>query len=235
MAQSTGWLVLFDIDGTLITSGRAGVRGMNAAFARLYGAEDALSGVPIAGRTDRAIVSEVMQRIGVEPTAAEVFRLREAYLADLSVEIRRPVSDPSGVLPGVPALLDELDARPDVVVGLLTGNFERGAAIKLGHFSLWTRFAFGAFGDEHVDRRALVPVAVARAAEAGIEVATERVVIIGDTPLDVDCARAHGACAVGVATGHYDADALREAGADVVVSTLDDMGGILQRFGSPRP
>lgn len=232
MTGQTRWLVLFDIDGTLIKSGRAGVRGMNAAFARLYGAENALAGVPIAGRTDRAIVSEVMQRIGVEPTRHEIFRLREAYLADLAVEIRRPVPEPAGVLPGVTSLLDALAERADVTVGLLTGNFERGAAIKLGHFSLLSRFALGAFGDEHADRRELVPIALGRAADAGIDIANERVVIIGDTPLDVDCALAHGACAVGVATGHFDDAALHAAGAHVVVSTLAEQDAILQKLGS---
>src|ERR1039457_2479110 len=98
-------LVLFDIDGTLIQSGRAGVRGMNLAFERLYGRERALDGVPVAGRTDRAIVAQVMGSVGVDPTGEEIVRLRDAYFEHLRVELRRVVPEPSGVLPGVAGLI----------------------------------------------------------------------------------------------------------------------------------
>ena len=216
-------LVLFDIDGTLIQSGRAGLRGMNAAFSRLHGRVSALSDVPIAGRTDRAIVADVLRLLGVEPSDEQVQRLREAYLEDLRLEIGRPVEAPSGVLPGVVDLLSALEVRTDVAVGLLTGNFAGGAAIKLGHFGLWERFRFGAFGDDHADRRALVPVALEQAARAGCRVTRAgRVVIIGDTPLDVDCALAHGARALGVATGPFGREDLAAAGAHHVVPTLAD-------------
>jgi phosphoglycolate phosphatase len=216
-------IVLFDVDGTLIKSGGAGLRGMNATFARLYGVADALNGVTLAGRTDRAIVGDVLRSIGVEPTPAEVARIRESYIDDLRVEIRRPVDDPSCVLPGVEALLEAIEARPHLTTGLLTGNFEPGAAVKLEHFDLWRRFAFGAFGDDHVDRRALVPVALARARQAGHATPPpSRVVVVGDTPLDIDCAKAHGARAVAVATGPYDRATLAAAGADLVVDTFAD-------------
>ena len=214
------WLVLFDIDGTLVQTGRAGVRGMNAAFQRLYGAENALDGTPIAGRTDRGIVSDVLARLGRAADDRAIATLRQTYLEHLHVELERPVPAPKCVLPGVIALLDRLVAEPDVKVGLLTGNFEGGARIKLEYFDLWRRFAFGAFGDAHCDRRALVPLAVDR---AGAAVDPARVVVIGDTPLDIDCARAHGARAIGVATGPYDVSTLRREGADVVVSTLDEL------------
>jgi phosphoglycolate phosphatase-like HAD superfamily hydrolase len=216
-------IVLFDVDGTLIHSGGAGVRGMNAAFHRLYGVTGALDGVTLAGRTDRAIVGDVLRAIGVEPTPAEVARVRTAYVDDLRVEIKRPVAPPGAVLPGVETLLDTIGTLAHVQVGLLTGNFEPGAAVKLEHFDLWRRFAFGAFGDDHVDRRALVPDALARAARAGVATASPgRVVIVGDTPLDVDCARAHGARAVAVTTGSYDRAMLMAAGADLVVDTFAD-------------
>jgi phosphoglycolate phosphatase len=109
-----------------------------------------------------------------------------------------------------------------VVIGLLTGNFERGAAIKLGHFDLWTRFAFGAFGDDHADRRALVPVAIAAAARAGLHVECPDIIVIGDTPLDVDCAQTHGARSIAVATGPYTIEQLETARPDLVVRTLED-------------
>ena len=113
-------------------------------------------------------------------------------------------------------------------MALLTGNFAGGAEIKLGHFDLWRRFAFGAFGDDHVNRRDLVPVAVREAASRGV--VPTAVVVIGDTPLDIDCAHAHGAMAVAVATGHYDEAALARAGADLVVPTLEAMAPASERI-----
>jgi phosphoglycolate phosphatase-like HAD superfamily hydrolase len=222
-------LFLFDIDGTLIQTGRAGLRGMNLAFERLYGRRQALDGVPFAGRTDRAIVRQVFERFGYDATDEEIARLRDAYCEDLSTEILRPVADPSGILPGVERLLDRLARSGAPPLGLLTGNFARGAAIKLGHFGLHERFAFGAFGDDHVDRRDLVPVALAAARRAGIDVQTPaRVIVIGDTPLDVECAHAHGARAVAVATGPFSAGELESAGADLTLDTLEDADRLIE-------
>ncbi len=215
--------MLFDIDGTLVQTAGAGVRGMNAAFEALHGWDAALDGVPIAGRTDRAIVTDVFRAAGVEPTNEAIGALRDAYVRHLPAELARSATGPFGVLPGVQTLLDHLAARPDVHVALLTGNFEKGAAIKLGHFDLWRRFLFGAFGDDHVHRRDLVPVARDRCRRAGIDVQPTSIVVIGDTPLDVDCARAHGVRAVAVATGLYSRQVLGDAGADLVVETLEEL------------
>ncbi len=218
-------LILFDIDGTLISSGRAGVRGMNRSFERLFGVAGALDAVPVAGRTDRAIVTEALVRAGQPAEDAVVLRLRDAYCEDLQVALADPQAHPGGILPGVLPLLDALDsltARDEVAVGLLTGNFARGAALKLGHFGLWRRFAFGAFGDHHAERRALVPVAVEAAAAAGhprFEPAD--IVVIGDTPLDVDCAHAYGARAVAVATGVFSYEELAATAPAHTVHTLE--------------
>jgi phosphoglycolate phosphatase-like HAD superfamily hydrolase len=115
-----------------------------------------------------------------------------------------------------------------VGVGLLTGNYRRGAAIKLGHFGLWERFAFGAFGDAHADRRHLVPVAIAEAERAlGVRIPPARVVVIGDTPLDVDCAHAHGAVAVAVGTGPFSTAELAASNPDLVLETLEDLPALL--------
>ena len=226
--RSISRLVLFDIDGTLVLSGRAGVRAMNIAFGQLHDRGHALDGLPIAGRTDRAIVIDAMHAIGVEPTGDAIQALHDAYIERLAVEIKRPSGHPSLVLPGVEALLDALEAQEGVVTALLTGNFHLGAAVKLGHFSLWQRFGFGAFGDEHVDRRALVPVALERAREAGVPVPPpEGVIIIGDTPNDIDCAKAHGARAIGVATGPFDRATLHASGADLTVDTLDAADAVM--------
>jgi phosphoglycolate phosphatase-like HAD superfamily hydrolase len=226
-------LVLFDIDGTLIKTGRAGVRGMNAAFQRLHGRVDAMERVSFAGRTDRAIVTDIFQVLGIDPEPHVFDALRDAYFAHLEEEIRKPVEGVC-VLPGVGESLATLEAREDVEIGLLTGNFQRGAAIKLGHFDLWRRFAFGAFGDDHADRRALVPIALAEARRAlGLDVPPTRVIVIGDTPLDVDCAHAHGAIAVAVATGPFTAAQLRESQPDLVLETLEDVEALLSLVNSP--
>jgi phosphoglycolate phosphatase-like HAD superfamily hydrolase len=215
----TKTLVLFDIDGTLLQTLGAGIRGMNAAFARLHGRADALDDIAIAGRTDLSIVGDAFAKLGLPAGPTDVLALRDAYFDHLGAELARPVEGFFGVLPGVPALLDDLDRRDDVAVGLLTGNFVGGAEIKLGHFDLWRRFSFGAFGDDHLDRRDLVPVAVARAKEQGITAGT--VIVIGDTPLDIACAHAHGAMALAVATGPYPAADL--ARANLVVPTLETL------------
>lgn len=221
-------LALFDIDGTLIHTARAGVRGMNAAFHELHGHEDALAGMTFAGRTDRAIVFEAFAQLGIDRSQAALDRLRDAYLMHLSTELGHPVEG-ARVLPGVTDILDALEGHSDVGVGLLTGNFERGAAIKLGHFDLWRRFGFGAFGDAHEDRRALVPIAIDAAHRvSGVRVSACDVIVIGDTPLDIDCARAHGAISVGVATGPFARAQLVEAGADLVVETLEETEALLR-------
>lgn len=215
-------LVLFDIDGTLIQTGRAGVRGMNRAFGDLYGAPDALTTVTVAGRTDRAIVTEVLTTLGHPVDDEAIVRVRDRYCEYLPSALQDPASRPMGVLPGVHAMLEHLEQRSDVVVGLLTGNFVKGAALKLGHFDLWRRFAFGAFGDHHTNRRDLVPRAITAAVEAGHpEFTADRVVVIGDTPLDVDCAHFNGARAIAVATGIHDVETLRATGADLTVTTLE--------------
>jgi phosphoglycolate phosphatase len=226
--RSSAVLVLFDIDGTLIRTAGAGVRGMNDAFERLHGRRDALHGIPVSGRTDRAILTDVFSRWNEELTDSLVAPLRDLYLDELAREMQATTGPGFGVLPGVHDALDVLENDPSFALGLLTGNFERGAAIKLGHFDLWHRFRFGAFGDVHTDRRALVPVAVERARASGIE--ASHIVVIGDTPLDVDCAHAHGARAVAVATGEYSLDDLAATGAEIVVDTLETLHPIAGRL-----
>jgi phosphoglycolate phosphatase len=221
-------LVLFDIDGTLIQTGRAGLRGMNAAFRRLHGRDDALTGISFAGRTDRAIVADAFQALGVDADAETTDALRDAYLGHLIEEMGKPVPD-SRVLPGVHASLAALESRADIALGLLTGNYRRGAAIKLGHFGLWDRFRFGAFGDEHTDRRELVPVALEAAHRAiGVRLHASRAVVIGDTPLDVDCAHAHGALAIAVATGPFSRDELAAHKPDLLLESLEDVAALGQ-------
>ena len=223
-------LVLFDIDGTLIRTDGAGIRGMNRAFKHIYGRDEVLADVPIAGRTDRAILRDGFARIGVEADEQSFGALRDRYLSVLPDEIGRPAGPEFGVLPGVEAAISALESDPAFIVALLTGNFAKGAEIKLRFFDLWRRFALGAYGDDHVDRRDLVPVAIERARGTGRT--PTHVVVIGDTPLDVDCAHAHGAIAVAVATGNYDRESLERTGADEVVSTLEELAPLTRRLAS---
>jgi phosphoglycolate phosphatase-like HAD superfamily hydrolase len=217
-------LVLFDIDGTLVQTSSAGVRGLTSALYDLYGFAGALDGIPVAGRTDLAILRDVFGRIDLEWQDRHILAVREAYFDRLSGELARPLPAGTtnfGVLPGVEQVIARMEGEPSFVVGLLTGNFLRGAEIKLRHFDLWRRFRFGAFGDDHFDRRDLLPVALGRVRQAGLR--PGRVIVIGDTPLDVDCAHAHGALAVAVATGNYSTTQLRAAGGDLVLETLEGL------------
>jgi phosphoglycolate phosphatase len=216
-------LVLFDIDGTLVLTGGAGVRAMNRACHEILGHSDALDGIPVAGRTDWIILHDTLRRIGHALDEDLFGRLRDAYLRHLREEILQPGRGVKDVMPGVRDLLDALGRRDDVFLGLLTGNFEAGARIKLEYFDLWRHFRCGAFGDDAADRNALVPFAVARAREQGLaEIPSRQVIVVGDTPHDVACAHAVGATAVAVATGSFSARDLEACGAAAVFADLSD-------------
>ena len=222
-------LVLFDIDGTLVLTGGAGLRAMNRACAAIAARPDALDGIPVAGRTDRIILADVVARLGRPLDDRLLVELRDRYIANLGEEIEHPGHGVKAVMPGIRDLLDALAGRGEVFVGLLTGNFEAGARIKLGHFDLWRYFRCGAFGDDAADRNELVPFAVGRAVACGMpRPAPSDVLVVGDTPHDVACAKAASAVAVGVATGSFTAEALRTAGADVVFDDLSDTEAFLR-------
>jgi phosphoglycolate phosphatase-like HAD superfamily hydrolase len=216
-------LVLFDIDGTLVLTGGAGLRAMTRAFEDVVGHARALEGIPVAGRTDWIILSDAVQRIGGELDHDLFHRLRDGYLVRLREEIELPGRGVKAVMPGVRELLDRLHARDDVWLGLLTGNFVEGARIKLEHFDLWKYFRCGAFGDDAADRNQLVPFAIERARRGGLPaLPADRVLVVGDTPHDVACALAAGAIPVGVATGSSSVDDLRRSGAGVAFEDLSD-------------
>ena len=222
-------LVLFDIDGTLVLTGGAGLRAMNRAIEETLGHADGLNGIPLAGRTDWSILVDAVGSIGREIDDPLLHTLRDRYIANLAVEIQHPGKGVKAVMPGIRELLDELAARDDVFVGLLTGNFEEGAKIKLGHFDLWRYFTCGAFGGDAADRNALVPFAVERAQQCGLpQIATTDVLVVGDTPHDVACAHAAGAVPVAVATVGYTFDQLRASGSDIVFPDLSDTRAFLR-------
>jgi len=222
-------LILFDIDGTLVLTGGAGLRAMNRACTDIAGNAEALSGIPVAGRTDRVILADVVSRLGRTLDDRLLDHLRERYLVHLREEIELPGRGVKAVMPGVRGLLDALARRDDVFLGLLTGNFEEGARLKLEHFDLWRYFRCGAFADDAADRNALVPFAWERARRLGLpELAAQHTLVVGDTPHDIACAREVGAMAVGVATGGFTSAELHDSGADVVFEDLNDRERFLE-------
>ena len=222
-------LVLFDIDGTLVLTGGAGVRAMNRALEELLGHTDGLNGIPVAGRTDRAILADAVRNADRDLDEPLLETLRARYIDNLAVEIERPGRGVKGVMPGINELLVALELRDDTFLGLLTGNFHEGARIKLSHFGLWRYFRCGAFGGDSSDRNALVPYAVSRARACGLpEIPSANVLVVGDTPHDVACAIAAGATPVAVATGGYSVEQLRESGARMVFQDLSDTKAFLR-------
>lgn len=224
-------LLLFDVDGTLILSGKAGLRAMNRAFEEVAGVRDSFAGIDAAGRTDGYLLERAAAQSGVTLTPELRARLEARYYGALEEEILQPGEGRKEVMPGVRPLIDALMTRDDVTLALLTGNFRRGAQIKLEYFDLWSPFRFGAFADDASDRNLLVPIALDRAREAGHELHPDRVVVIGDTPLDVECARAGGVRALGVATGSHSAAELRDAGAYEALDDLRDTARALKTLG----
>ena len=221
-------LVLFDIDGTLVLTGRAGQRAMTLAFQDVYGVPDAFTSVAMAGRTDTSLVSDALRHYGIPDTDEAHARFRTAYLEKLSREIHHPGTGRKGVMPGARELLLALASHSHLHIALLTGNYRDAAVIKLTYFDLWNHFAWGAFSDDTGDRNALVPIARERSKSFGVpDAARDRAIVIGDTPDDVNCARAAGAFSIGVATGGFSVDALRAAGADIVLNDLSDTERVL--------
>ena len=222
-------LILFDIDGTLLLSGRAGMRAMTRAFQDTFGIGDVFAGESFGGRTDSYLVSKALTRAGLPDTAENHHRFRDAYLPLLAEEIQHPGTGHKGLMPGARELLEALHDHDHLHLALLTGNYREAAEIKLQHFELWDFFEWGAFSDDHADRNQLVPIAKSRAETYDIPVeAIERVIVIGDTPHDVECARVAGATCIAVATGGYSIDQLRKAGADEVLADLADTERVLQ-------
>jgi phosphoglycolate phosphatase len=220
-------ILLFDIDGTLLLSGRAGYRALTRAFDELFGVPDGFDDIPVAGMTDEIILTAALARAGVAATDTDRTRFHRRYCELFADEIHFP-GPRKGLMPGVAELLEALSRRDEIRCGLVTGNFARPAQIKLEHFDLWSFFHFGAYGDDAPVRDDLVPIALDRAERAGTRVETPGdVVVIGDTPLDVQCAEAAGARAVAVATGSYDETALRATPAHAVLADLSDTDAVV--------
>jgi len=222
-------LLLFDIDGTLIQTGGAGSRGMTRAFESVFQVPSAFRGILMPGRTDPRILADALARAGINASAAAIQRFRERYTLFLVEELGQSSTKGARVMPGVRELLEALGPRPEVFLALLTGNYSEAARVKLEHFGLWEYFRCGAFGEDADERSDLVAVAAGRARSAGWGGrAPGDVLVVGDTPLDVACALAAGARPIAIATGGYDAGALRASGAEVVFEDLSDTEAFLR-------
>lgn len=210
-------VLLFDIDGTLLNSGGAGQAAMEEAFRREFGKDGPVSGISTAGRTDYAISRDLFNFYGLPWDDTAWLQFQQAYFELLPNHL----SGRDGlILPGVLHLLELLSLRDDVAVGLLTGNFHRGAMLKLAHFALEHHFSFGGYGDHHASRDDVARVALNEAIAQHPQVDVEQVWVIGDTPADVQCARSIGARAFAVATGVYPLSTLAACEPDLLREDL---------------
>jgi phosphoglycolate phosphatase len=228
-------LFLFDIDGTLVTARGAGRAAFGRALLATYGTTGPIEDYDFRGRTDQRIVWDLMRRAGLDDAriAAGVDACFQAYVAELEALIGDGTR--VSVMPGVNALVRALAARDEALVGLLTGNIEAGARVKLRPTGLLDFFRVGAFGSDDMDRRRLPAIACERAHRlVGRRFAFEEVTIIGDTPLDVDCARSCGAVAVAVATGFHPADELQACAPDLLFVDFSDVPATLAALTAPR-
>ena len=224
-------LILFDIDGTLVSTGLAGGDAMGRAFEEIHGVADAFAGIEMSGKTDPAILREAWEAAAIDPAQRDLKAFYDCYVGHLKDTLSE--SDrPRHLKPGLPGLLDAIAARESVVLGLLTGNVVTGAQLKLESFGILHYFRIGAYGSDNEDRKALVPVAQLRARQYCVTyIAPERTFVIGDTPRDIDCARAHGVQAVAVATGNYSLEALQAHEPDHCFADLGDQQAVLQYLG----
>jgi phosphoglycolate phosphatase-like HAD superfamily hydrolase len=213
-------LVLFDIDGTLIRTGGAGVVAFGQTAELLYGVPEAVNRINFHGRTDTAIIREFFQANGKEGRHWDIRHFLDAYVFLLE---HRMAQNPGEVCPGVHGFVEGLLALPNPpVLGLLTGNIRLGAEIKLRPHGLWGGWELGAFGDDHEDRNQLARIALDRGTRhLGRRLKGDEILVIGDTVLDVACARAIDARCLAVATGGGHPTVLAESGATWVVDNLD--------------
>ncbi|HUT72067.1 MAG TPA: HAD family hydrolase [Desulfatiglandales bacterium] len=212
--------VLFDIDGTLIDPGGAGRRSVTQAFNTVFSISDAFASIAMDGKTDIQIIKEGLSAHRLPAGERVIFSIVSEYVKNLKKEIDKKTKH---LMPGVYELLNALQETDGYWLGLLTGNIQQGARIKLGAFNLNGYFPVGAFGDDHEDRNMLLPVAVERLKKAeGITIEYPDCIVVGDTPLDVQCAKPFGATSIAVATGPHSYDELLQTEADYVLKDLSD-------------
>jgi phosphoglycolate phosphatase-like HAD superfamily hydrolase len=222
---------LFDVDGTLVSARGAGRRALGVALETTFGLTGPIETYDFRGKTDLGIIRDLMRAAGV--AESEIQALTPACLLAYVEALAEAVGDGGRVetLPGVAALVRALGARADALVGLLTGNIEAGARLKLAPTGLWPYFRVGAYGSDDPDRTRLPAVAAARVERLiGAPLAFRQMTIIGDTPLDVECARACGAVSVAVATGQHAFEELAACRPDLIFPDFADVPTALARL-----
>jgi phosphoglycolate phosphatase len=212
-------LVLFDIDGTLIHSGGAGVKAFARACASEFGVNDGAERLKFSGRTDVSLVREFFSNGQIEASPANFERFLKAYMFWLEQMIH---DCKGGACPGVLEFCHALETLPQPPsFGLLTGNIRQGARVKLQHYKLWDKFPFGGFGDDHEDRNRIAAIARERgSAHLGRPLRGDEILVIGDTPLDIRCARTIEAKVLAVATGSFSVEELLRHAPDWAVPDL---------------
>lgn len=200
-------LLLFDIDGTVVDTARAGIDALEHVVEKLFGKKNIAEKIDVRGRTDTFITYQILEKLGLEPTHQNVHDLVEAYLQALGEYLPRKNGE---VLTGILDILEQASRREDLLLALLTGNLQRGAQLKLEHYNVWHFFEFGAFGDGTPNRNDLGAHALRLAEEKhGAQIPPERIYVIGDTPHDIECGNAINANTIAVATGGYSVEELR--------------------------
>lgn len=222
--------ILFDIDGTLLDMRGVGKLSFVRALKTTFDIDDDLATISFAGSTDLDVLRQVMERHQRTFTRPEFERFEQ----QLPIELEAATHQAELTLfPGVQPLLEALSAMPDVILGLVTGNVESCAWIKLQQFNLHHHFVLGAFGNEHADRNEIARLAMQRVAARLVPGQTLRArFLIGDTPNDIAAAHAIDAVSIAVATGKFTVEALKEAGAMVALADLSDMDCIIKMLTS---
>lgn len=229
MTTSQNRLLLFDIDWTLITTGGAGDRAIKLVIEKRYGVQDDLHDLEIAGRTDSFIAASVLKKYGAEPTRENIDTFLDEYIAFLAEELPKREGH---VMPGVREILERMQTESERVLGLLTGNVERGAKLKLSRYALWDFFEFGAFADDSDDRNKLGPFAQKRACERHRhDFPASHIDVIGDTGHDVACGKAFGARTIAVATGSWTTEQLAKSEPDFLFDDFSDVDRVLDTLG----
>ncbi|MDQ2867677.1 MAG: haloacid dehalogenase-like hydrolase [Verrucomicrobiota bacterium] len=222
-------LLLWDVDATLVTTLRAGVKALQGVVRERFGADDAFDDIEIAGRTDAMIAMAILRKYHVESAAENVRSFLDSYLEHLAEFLPQLQGR---VLPGVREILERLHSRPDRVLALLTGNLRSGAELKLRRYELWHFFEFGAFADDHHDRNELGTFARQRAQEKhGHDFASGAIDVIGDTGHDVAAGRAIGARTIAVATGTWPRERLALSQPDFLFDDLSDVDRVMDTLG----
>ncbi len=214
-------VILWDIDGTLVHTGHAGEIALVNAMAFLFGIETSLHDVDYKGRTDRQIARNLLAKHQLPVNDDTERSFVNAYLTELALQLPQRQGH---IYPGITTALNAIEAQNGIHNALLTGNMERGAQLKLQHYNLWHHFTFGAFADHSRHRPDLGAHALHLARQRfGPNLAPNQLIVIGDTPHDVDCGRSIGARTIAVATGGFTIGDLRQTGADAIFPDLSDL------------